>query len=1050
MRILRGPFLAVLALAASHLAAATFGTVVTIGGHASDLALDTRRGQLYVSNFAGKRIDVISTADNQLRNPIRVDAEPESIALSPDARYLLVGQYGLGGGSSPAVTILDLDADTRSVVPIPQPPPSSATAQPANERRVPLSIAFGNGSKALLVTNLGIYLVDPPAGTFEKIIEPPLQCGKVPTQFATFPPQITRASSTLSGNGEVVLVSAEYQSSAAGSGGSGTPTTATCSVSGATGGPDTMLIRFDTATGSLTASGTTSAPPDGPRVVSTDLVGSNVLVGWGLVNAQNVLLAQFPYPTGAFNIGSHAYDYSRNLIYAQVPSSVAGASADPVLHVLDTDNLTVRERLRLAENLAGRSVFSPDMNTLYAISDSGVTVLPIGSLNTARRVAARQEQLLFPANNCDNRVITAVLNIDDLGGGRTDFTLSVPSSAKGVRFSQTSGTTPASITVQVDPSAFRSDTGTTAVPVTITSGGAVNIPDSVRLLINTKEPDQRGVVASLPGTIVDVLADPVRNRVYALRQDRNQVLVLDPVSLQQIAVLRTGNTPTQMALTRDNRYMIVGNDNSQIASVLDLETLQSSDPIVFPGGQYPRSISVSNSAMFGLARNVSKTTCDNNSNPAATIDRIDFPNRIARLNCDELGVYVNNVPADSVMIASPSGGSIFTAMADGTVLLYNDGYDAFQASRKDSTSLAGVYSAVSDGMFIAGTNLYNSSLVTTGTIGGSSIAGVLPFGDTVLTVGSATAAGAGVVQRVLLQTGQIVRPIRTIEAPVTAAMLKTPAVGQIGQSILPFLRTMAQTSDGTMVYLSVSGLATLPPNFDAPSQMPKISSVVNIADGGAVASGSLIRITGSGLSASTASAGSLPLPTTLGEMCATVNSVPVPLIRVSSAQVNAQMPFEVAGTGTLVITAPGGKSTPFSVNVAATAPAVFRAGEAGGETGLPLIYRAQNADLVSFSNPVHPNDVVVVYATGLGRTAPDVASGAAAPEDPLAAAVAAVTANIGNTPLYVAFAGLVPGQVGVYQINLLVPSNIPAAREAALSITQGSTVTTFPVRVVNP
>ena len=45
-----------------------------------------------------------------------------------------------------------------------------------------------------------------------------------------------------------------------------------------------------------------------------------------------------------------------------------------------------------------------------------------------------------------------------------------------------------------------------------------------------------------------------------------------------------------MALTTDNRYMIVGNDNSQIATVLDLNTLTQSAPILFPPGHYPRSI----------------------------------------------------------------------------------------------------------------------------------------------------------------------------------------------------------------------------------------------------------------------------------------------------------------------------------------------------------------------------------------------------------------------------------------------------------------------------
>jgi len=40
----------------------------------------------------------------------------------------------------------------------------------------------------------------------------------------------------------------------------------------------------------------------------------------------------------------------------------------------------------------------------------------------------------------------------------------------------------------------------------------------------------------------------------------------------------------QMALTPDLNFLVVGNDNSQIATVLDLNLLQQSSPIVFPGG----------------------------------------------------------------------------------------------------------------------------------------------------------------------------------------------------------------------------------------------------------------------------------------------------------------------------------------------------------------------------------------------------------------------------------------------------------------------------------
>src|SRR5690242_2379777 len=58
---------ALLTCAATPSVAATFGTVVPIGGHASDIALDESRGLLYIANFTANRIEVMSIADRSIR-----------------------------------------------------------------------------------------------------------------------------------------------------------------------------------------------------------------------------------------------------------------------------------------------------------------------------------------------------------------------------------------------------------------------------------------------------------------------------------------------------------------------------------------------------------------------------------------------------------------------------------------------------------------------------------------------------------------------------------------------------------------------------------------------------------------------------------------------------------------------------------------------------------------------------------------------------------------------------------------------------------------------
>jgi len=76
--------------------------------------------------------------------------------------------------------------------------------------------------------------------------------------------------------------------------------------------------------------------------------------------------------------------------------------------IADVDNLTIREQLQLPENLAGRSLLNESRTTMYAISDSGLTILPVGSLNSAHRIVASREDLVFSGNFCDRQAITRI------------------------------------------------------------------------------------------------------------------------------------------------------------------------------------------------------------------------------------------------------------------------------------------------------------------------------------------------------------------------------------------------------------------------------------------------------------------------------------------------------------------------------------------------------------------------------------------------------------------------------------------------------------------
>jgi uncharacterized protein (TIGR03437 family) len=273
----------------------------------------------------------------------------------------------------------------------------------------------------------------------------------------------------------------------------------------------------------------------------------------------------------------------------------------------------------------------------------------------------------------------------------------------------------------------------------------------------------------------------------------------------------------------------------------------------------------------------------------------------------------------------------------------------------------------------------------------------------------------------------------------------------VGDTEFPFRRTLAPLTDrSAVIELTASGFSVLPWNFEAGVAPPVIDRVVNAADfTRPVAPGGLASIFGTQLSPLTMASPGVPLPTILADSCVTVNGAVAPVVFVSPTQVNFQLPFGISGNADVVLRTPGGISDSIRASIQSTAPSVFLS-TAGSESDIPAVVRATNGGLVSVSNPIHLNDRVIIYLTGLGRTAPEVATGAPAPSSPLAEAVAPVTVTLGGSGLFVEFAGLTPGGVGVYQINVSVPfKGIPTGFDIPLVITQGGSSTTVPVRVVN-
>jgi uncharacterized protein (TIGR03437 family) len=365
--------------------------------------------------------------------------------------------------------------------------------------------------------------------------------------------------------------------------------------------------------------------------------------------------------------------------------------------------------------------------------------------------------------------------------------------------------------------------------------------------------------------------------------------------------------------------------------------------------------------------------------------------------------------------------------------LYDATVDSFTISRKDFAALAGAYAASSFGPFVVGNTLLNQSLVPVGTLGTTTAA---PAGFAFTATGAlltGASGGAGVIQRVDPVTTQAVAPTRIVETPAS----NTPGFA--------FTRTLAPLANGnSIVELTQSGLLVLPVAFDAAVAPPQVSQIVNAADlTKPVAPGGLVSLFGTNLSPTDMATNQIPLPTALADSCMSVNGTLLPLLFASPTQINAQLPFNTTGLSSLVLYTPGGISDTFNFTVQPTAPSVFRTAN-----GTATIIRDIDGQFITNNTPIHLNEYLTIYLTGMGGTTPSVAPGAASPSNPLAVATVQPTITIGGSSIFVLWAGLAPNQVGVYQINALVPFHgIPTGNSIPFKITQGTASTTIMLKV---
>jgi len=194
----------------------------------------------------------------------------------------------------------------------------------------------------------------------------------------------------------------------------------------------------------------------------------------------------------------------------------------------------------------------------------------------------------------------------------------------------------------------------------------------------------------------------------------------------------------------------------------------------------------------------------------------------------------------------------------------------------------------------------------------------------------------------------------------------------------------------------------------------------------------------------------------------TFDGVSVPLLYVSSSQINAVTPRSLSGkvTTEICVVVSGARTNCVAAPVKPAAPAIFRywAATASQPSYSFPIAAAVNQDgtINSFENPAPGRLIVSMLATGLGTIAPEVPDGALVqaplPAHELSVTVRRIAGVEKNCNCYlfgypkVTYSGPAPGEVkGLTQINVEIPETSSFGMPVLIDISAGAFTATTPV-----
>ena len=228
---------------------------------------------------------------------------------------------------------------------------------------------------------------------------------------------------------------------------------------------------------------------------------------------------------------------------------------------------------------------------------------------------------------------------------------------------------------------------------------------------------------------------------------------------------------------------------------------------------------------------------------------------------------------------------------------------------------------------------------------------------------------------------------------------------------------------------------------------PQLAAVTNGANDvtGVVSPGEIVTLWGASMGPAQGvpfqiGADGKSIPNTLAGVQVLFDSVPATLLYVSATQINAIVPFAVAGNASTSVQVQyqNQSSTAMTIPVQAATPGIFSQDKTGLGPGAVLNWDS------SLNQPLAPATVgtpIQIFATGGGVTSPAQTDGMLAPaQEPLPRITALpVSVTIDGLQAHLDYAGAAPGEIaGLIQINADVPAGVTLGQPVQVVVQIGS------------